>query len=171
MGTLLRVMTSSPAMTAEELQEMLDGAFPGQKLPYVVEEITATTVRMRQEIGVSNSRPGGTVSGPTLMALADCAAWMVIVGQIGPVALSVTTSLHIDFLRKPGLVDLVAEGTLFKLGKRLGVAEVALYSVGIDDDGGQSPSDLLDPPRGSGCSAGRGAGSVVAFERRSVPAS
>ena len=53
------------------------------------------------------------------MALADCAAWMVIVGQIGPVALSVTTSLHIDFLRKPELVDLVAEGTLLKLGKRL----------------------------------------------------
>jgi uncharacterized protein (TIGR00369 family) len=126
-------MSIEPAMTIEELQEMLDGAFPGTRLPLVIEEITQTTLRMRQTIGPGDSRPGGTVSGPTLMALADCAAWMVIVGQIGPVALSVTTSLHIDFLRKPELVDLVAEATLLKLGKRLGVAEVALFSEGIDE--------------------------------------
>jgi acyl-coenzyme A thioesterase PaaI-like protein len=112
-----------------------------------VEEITATTVRMRQEIGVFDSRPGGTVSGPTLMALADCAAWMVIVGQIGPVALSVTTSLHIDFFRRPELVDLVAEGTLLKLGKRLGVAEVALYSVGNDDLVAKAQVTYSIPPR------------------------
>jgi acyl-coenzyme A thioesterase PaaI-like protein len=81
------------------------------------------------------------------MALADCAAWMVIVGQIGPVALSVTTSLHIDFFRKPGLVDLVAEGTLLKLGKRLGVAEVALYSVGIDEMVAKAQVTYSIPPR------------------------
>jgi acyl-coenzyme A thioesterase PaaI-like protein len=120
-------------MTADELQQMLDGAFPGTKLPYTVESITTTTARLRQRIGRYDSRPGGTVSGPTLMALADCAAWMVIVGQIGPVALSVTTSLHIDFFRKPELVDVVAHATLLKLGKRLGVAEVALYSDGSDE--------------------------------------
>jgi acyl-coenzyme A thioesterase PaaI-like protein len=146
-GTLPRIMTTSPAMTVEELQQMLDGAFPGHNVPYVVEEITATTVRMGQEIGIYDSRPGGTVSGPTLMALADCAAWMVIVGQIGPVALSVTTSLHIDFLRKPELVDLVAEGTLLKLGRRLGVAEVALYSVGNDDMVAKAQVTYSIPPR------------------------
>jgi acyl-coenzyme A thioesterase PaaI-like protein len=140
-------MTTSPAMTAEELQQMLDGAFPGHAVPYVVEEITTTTVRMRQKIGAYDSRPGGTVSGPTLMALADCAAWMVIVGQIGPVALSVTTSFHIDFLRKPELVDVVAEGTLLKLGKRLGVAEVALYSVGSDELVAKAQVTYSIPPR------------------------
>jgi acyl-coenzyme A thioesterase PaaI-like protein len=87
---------------------------------------------MRHTIGRFDSRPGGTVSGPTLMALADCAAWMVIVGQIGPVVLSVTTSFHIDFLRRPALVDVVADATLLKLGRRLAVAEVALSSAGID---------------------------------------
>ncbi len=66
------------------------------------------------------------------MSLADCAAWLAIVAQIGPVALSVTTSLHIDFLRKPALVDLIAEGALLKLGRRLAVVEVALRSVGDD---------------------------------------
>ena len=88
---------------------------------------------MRLPVSEANSRPGGTVSGPSLMALADTAAWLVIVGQIGPVALAVTTSLHIDFLRKPALVDIVAVGTLLKLGKRLGVADVAIYSVGSQD--------------------------------------
>jgi len=122
-------MTSLP-MTVEELQAFLDSAFPSAPPPYVVEEVTGHSIRMRQTIGPGNSRPGGTVSGPSLMALADCAAYLVIIGQIGPVALAVTTSLHIDFLRKPELVDVVAEGTLLKLGRQLAVADVALYSVG-----------------------------------------
>jgi acyl-coenzyme A thioesterase PaaI-like protein len=146
-STLPPIVPASPAMTADELQQMLDGAFPGTKLPYTVESITTTTARLRQRIGMFDSRPGGTVSGPTLMALADCAAWMVIVGQIGPVALSVTTSLHIDFFRKPDLVDIVAEATLLKLGKRLGVAEVALYSVGHDEMVAKAQVTYSIPPR------------------------
>jgi len=81
------------------------------------------------------------------MALADCAAWLAVVGQIGPVALAVTTSLHIDFLRKPDLVDVVAEATLLKLGKRLGVAEVALYSAGSDDMVAKAQVTYSIPPR------------------------
>ncbi len=119
-------------MTVEQLQQMLDDSFPGARIPYQIEEVTGSSLRMTLAVDQSNSRPGGTVSGPTLMALADCAAWMVIVGQIGPVALSVTTSLHIDFLRKPDLVDVQADAVLLKLGKRLAVAEVAMSSVGSD---------------------------------------
>jgi acyl-coenzyme A thioesterase PaaI-like protein len=146
-STLPLIVPAAPAMTADELQQMLDTAFPGTKLPYTVESITTTTARLRQQIGLFDSRPGGTVSGPTLMALADCAAWMVIVGQIGPVALSVTTSLHIDFFRKPELVDLVAQATLLKLGKRLGVAEVALYSDGSDELVAKAQVTYSIPPR------------------------
>jgi len=120
-------------MTVEDLQHLLDNAFPGNRVPYVIEQITDSSVRMVLRVGETDGRPGGTVSGPTLMALADCAAWMVIIGQIGPVTLSVTTSFHIDFLRKPELVDIVAVGGLLKLGSRLAVAEVAMYSVGNED--------------------------------------
>jgi uncharacterized protein (TIGR00369 family) len=120
-----------PAMDVAELQVFLDGAFPGD-LPYTVEAVDDTGVRLRLRVNASNVRPGGTVSGPSLMALADCAAWLAVVGQIGPVALAVTTSLHIDFLRKPDLVDVVAIGTLLKLGSRLGVVDVALHTV-VDD--------------------------------------
>ena len=87
------------------------------------------------------------MSGPSLMPFADCAAWMVIMGQIGPIALSVTTSLHIDFLRKPELVDLDAVATLLKLGKRLAVAEVAMYSVGNDDVVAKAQVTYSIPPR------------------------
>jgi uncharacterized protein (TIGR00369 family) len=119
-------------MSVEELQRFLTGSFPGPPLPHVVEHVSGTGVRVRLPVGIEQSRPGGTVSGPALMSLADCAAWLAIVAQIGPVALAVTTSLHIDFLRKPPLVDLVAVGTLLKLGKRLAVVDVALRSVGTD---------------------------------------
>jgi uncharacterized protein (TIGR00369 family) len=125
-------MNPAPVMNPDELQQFLFDAFPGAPIPYVVEAISEDTIRLRLPVGEAHSRPGRTVSGPSLMALADTAAWLVIVAQIGPVALAVTTSLHIDFLRKPALVDVVAVGTLLKLGKRLGVADVAMYSVGGD---------------------------------------
>jgi uncharacterized protein (TIGR00369 family) len=134
-------------MTVDELQQFLADAFPSAPIPYVIEEITDESIRVRLPIGIANSRPGGTVSGPSLMALADTAAWLVIVGQIGPVALSVTTSLHIDFLRRPALVDVVAVGTLLKLGKRLGVSDVAMYSVGSDAVVAKAQVTYSIPPR------------------------
>jgi uncharacterized protein (TIGR00369 family) len=140
-------MDPRPVMTVEGLQHLLDGAFPGNVVPYVIEELTGSTVRMLLRVDGSNSRPGGTLSGPTLMALADCAAWMVILGQIGPVALSVTTSFHIDFFRRPDLVDVVAVATLLKLGKRLAVAEVAMYSAGSDDMVAKAQVTYSIPPR------------------------
>jgi acyl-coenzyme A thioesterase PaaI-like protein len=99
----------------------------------VVEELAGWGVRVRQPITAENSRPGGTISGPSLMALADLTAWSAVLAEIGPVALSVTTSLHIDFLRRPDLVDVLAEGRLLKLGRRLAVIAVAMRSDGSGD--------------------------------------
>ncbi len=147
MATLLPAMTPTPAMTVDQLQQFLTDAFPGAPIPYVVEEITTSGIRIRLPITAANSRPGGTVSGPSLMALADTAAWLVIVGQIGPVALAVTTGLHIDFLRKPALVDLVAVGTLLKLGKRLAVADVAMFSLGSEPVVAKAQVTYSIPPR------------------------
>ncbi|MHB1712856.1 MAG: PaaI family thioesterase [Acidimicrobiales bacterium] len=99
-------------MTVDELQQFLLDGFPDDPPVFVVEDVSDQGIRLRLPVSVAHVRPGGTVSGPALMALADCTAWLAIVGQIGPVALSVTTSLHIDFLRKPPLVDVVASGSL-----------------------------------------------------------
>jgi acyl-coenzyme A thioesterase PaaI-like protein len=75
-------------------------------------------------------RPGGTISGPTMFGVCDAALFVAILSEIGPVAHAVTTSASINFLRKPAPADLIARTRLLKLGKRLAVGEVALYSEG-----------------------------------------
>jgi acyl-coenzyme A thioesterase PaaI-like protein len=140
-------MPERPVMTIAALQDILDTSFPDTRVPYVIEELTATTVRMRLAVQASDGRPGGTVSGPSLMAFADCAAWMVIMGQIGPIALSVTTSFHIDFLRRPDLIDVTGVATLLKLGRRLAVAEVAMASVGGEELVAKAQVTYSIPPR------------------------
>jgi uncharacterized protein (TIGR00369 family) len=134
-------------MSIAQLQEFLNGAFPDAPPPYVIEEVALWGVGIRLPVTAAHSRPGGTVSGPTLMAMADAAAWLAILAQIGPVALAVTTSLHIDFLRKPALVDLVAEGRLLKLGTQLAVADVGLRSEGHDELVAKAQVTYSIPPR------------------------
>jgi uncharacterized protein (TIGR00369 family) len=121
------------AMSTDELQEFLLGAFPDSPSTMVVEDSGPWGVTMRLPVTKAHGRPGGTVSGPALMGLADAAAWLAILAQIGPVALAVTTSLHIDFLRKPALVDMVADARVLKLGKTLAMVDVTLRSEGNDD--------------------------------------
>jgi uncharacterized protein (TIGR00369 family) len=78
-------------------------------------------------------RPGGTLSGPAMMALADLSLYIAILANIGPVGLAVTTNLSFNFLRKPAKADLIADCRLLKLGKRLAVGEVGLWSEGEVD--------------------------------------
>ncbi len=118
-----------PLLDVSELQAILVEAFPGNVVPHV-EEVTDDHVIVSQTIDVQHGRPGGTLSGPTMMMLADTGAWLAIMSRIGPVLLAVTTSLHIDFLRKPALVDVMARARVLKLGRRLAVAEVELFSRG-----------------------------------------
>jgi len=119
-------------LDADELQAILNGAFPDVEVP-VVEEVGDMTVVVSQAISPRHERPGGTVSGPLMMMLADTTAWVAILAQVGPVLLAVTTSLHIDFLRKPEMSDLVARGTILKLGRKLAVVDVSIHSRGRDE--------------------------------------
>jgi uncharacterized protein (TIGR00369 family) len=101
-----------------------------------IERADGNTCLLRQRYDNKMLRPGGTVSGPTLMGLADCAMYVVLLSAIGPVALAVTTSLNINFLRKgePGH-DVLAAARLMKLGKRLAIGEIDLLS-------GKSPDPI-----------------------------
>jgi len=94
-----------------------------------IESADGATCLLRQRYSEQMLRPGGTISGPTLMALADCAMYVVLLSAIGPVGLAVTTNLNINFLRKgaPGQ-DVLAAARLLKLGKRLAVGEINLLS-------------------------------------------
>jgi uncharacterized protein (TIGR00369 family) len=133
-------------MTVAELQRFLLDAFPDNPPTTVVTDVRDTGVTVRLPVTAANGRPGGTVSGPSLMALADTAAWLSVLAQIGPVALAVTTSLHIDFLRKPELVDVVAEGVNLKVGKRLAVTQVSIRSAGSDELVAQAQVTYSIPP-------------------------
>lgn len=137
-----------PALDVPALQQFLADAFSADPPSYVVEAIEDGVVRLRLPVGEVHGRPGGTVSGPALMALADCTAYLAVVGHVGPVALAVTTSLHIDFLRKPPLRDVVAEGTVLKLGKRLAVVDVALRSEAAPDLVAKAQVTYSIPPGG-----------------------
>jgi uncharacterized protein (TIGR00369 family) len=120
-------------MDRDQLLEFLAGQFPqATAMGFAVEEVGEGTVRLRQPVDERHLRPGGTISGPTLMTLADTAMYLALLAAIGPVALAVTTNLNINFLRKPGLRDLVADAELLKLGKRLAVGAVTIYSDGVE---------------------------------------
>jgi acyl-coenzyme A thioesterase PaaI-like protein len=119
-------------LNATELQDILIAAFPGNEVP-LVQEVNVDTVLVCQPISDIHGRPGGTLSGPTMMMLADTSAWVAILAQIGPVLLAVTTSLHIDFLRKPQLADLMARARVLKLDRKLAVVDVELFSKGSTD--------------------------------------
>lgn len=96
------------------------------------EEIGDGTARVRAPFNADFTRPGGTISGPVMMALTDFGMYAALLGAIGEVALAVTTNLNINFLRLPAPVDVIADCRVIKLGKRLAVLEVTLYSEGED---------------------------------------
>ncbi len=129
-------MTARPVMTREEVEAFLDREFPQIHLDgriYRVEGVGDLAGRMSMAISGRHVRPGGTVSGPAMMTLADLAFYATILANIGPVGLAVTTNLSFNFLRKPALRRLVAECRLMKLGKRLAVGEVTISSEGSAD--------------------------------------
>ena len=114
------------------LRDEFPQAFSGGDI--TIESADGQTCLLRQRFSEKMLRPGGTVSGPTLMALADFAMYVVLLSAIGPVGLAVTTNLNINFLRKgqPGQ-DVLAEARLLKLGRRLAVGEVKLLSGSSPD--------------------------------------
>src|SRR5215204_5110546 len=129
-------MTRRPVMSRDEVSAFIDREFPQIHYDgrlYQIEAVGPLTARVRLDFHERHVGPGGTLSGPAMMTLADFALYVAILAHIGPVALTVTTNLSFNFLRKPGPRDLIAECRLLKLGKRLAVGEVALRSDGEPD--------------------------------------
>ncbi|MFN8018110.1 MAG: PaaI family thioesterase [Acidimicrobiales bacterium] len=119
-------------MGPAELDEFLAAAFPGTRLAMRVTRADDAGIEVVWPVDALQLRPGGTVSGPTLMTLADTVAYVAVVSLIGPEYLTVTSHLAIDFLRKPPLADLRATGEVLKLGRRQ--ANVAIRIWSTEDD-------------------------------------
>ncbi|WP_030071408.1 PaaI family thioesterase [Halomonas alkaliantarctica] len=118
-------------MTAEQIEHFLDEVFP-QRMGKI-ESVGEMCATMRLTVGYEHLRPGPRVSGPTMMGFADVALYVAILAQIGPEAMAVTSDLNCHFLRAAsGEHDIVAHAKLIKLGRRLAVGEVQIFSVSDD---------------------------------------
>jgi len=116
-------------MQADVFNELLDDRLPFARIMGIrADYFREDHIRVRAVYNEDFLRPGGTVSGPVMMGLADAALYGLILSRLGPVELAVTTNLSINFLRKPAPADLIADARLLKLGKRLAIGEVSLYS-------------------------------------------
>jgi acyl-coenzyme A thioesterase PaaI-like protein len=131
--------------TQEEIVAFLEAEFPQNRC--VVVDVGHKSATVKHHIGEDELRPGRTVSGPVLMTVADVALYVAILGTIGIVPLTVTTSFTINFLRKPSADrDIVGVCKLLKVGRALVVGEVTLYSEGLDDPVAHVVSTYSVPP-------------------------
>lgn len=132
----------------DDFQALLDSELPlVDMFNMKAEEIGPGTCRMRMVYSPDLIRPGGTIAGPALMALADACMYGVVLSQIGRVALAVTTNFNVNFLRKPANTDIIALGSSIKLGKRLAVMEVSLFSEGDNELVAHATGTYSIPPR------------------------
>jgi uncharacterized protein (TIGR00369 family) len=137
-------------MSAAEMESFLDREFPQIHMDgriFSVESVAYGACRMRMAYHERNVRPGGTLSGPSMFTLADLAFYVAVLGAIGPVGLAVTTNLSINFLRKPAQRAMFADCRMLKIGKRLAVGEVTLYSDGDDEPVAHATGTYSIPPR------------------------
>lgn len=137
-------------MNKQELADFLDREFPEINFDgpaYSILSVDENEAAVRLTATGRHLRPGGTVSGPSMMGLADYAAYVVILAHIGPVALAVTTNLNINFLRKPEAGDIVGTCRLLKLGKRLAVTECAITSASTGEMVAHATATYSIPPR------------------------
>ena len=144
-------MTKPQAMmSVAELDAFLDREFPQMLVggkSYFIEKAGYGTATVRLAYQERHLRPGGTISGPSMFALADYAMYCAVLASIGPVALAVTTNLSINFVSKPAPRDLIGECNLFKIGKRLAVGEVNIHSDHAREMVAHATGTYSIPPR------------------------
>lgn len=143
-------MSELSRLSLAEIDGFLRQEFPQlfiQGEMFSVTEIGAGSCRMRMAYHESQLRPGGTISGPAMMQLADVSIWVALLGAIGAVPLAVTTNLSINFLRKPEPRALISTCRMMKIGKSLAVGEASLMSEGSDDVVAHAVATYAIPPQ------------------------
>ena len=139
----------TPVMDKPALEAFLVEAFPQVKDDFAIEDIQSMGITMRLKVEERHLRPGGTVSGPSMFALADVSVYLAILAMIGPKALAVTTNCSIDFMRKPAArTDLICVCRLLKLGRVLAVGECLIFSEGTEQPVARASMTYSIPPEG-----------------------
>ena len=124
-------------MTIPEVTDFLTREYPQftESCDFAIDDLSPMSADLRLKYDSRHLRPGGTISGPSMFTLSDVGLYIAILGELGPVAMAVTTNLNINFLRMPVQRDLTAQCRLLKLGKRLAVGEARLVQTG---EGGET---------------------------------
>jgi len=139
----------TPVMDKPALEAFLAEAFPQVKDDFAIEDIQPMGITMRLKVEERHLRPGGTVSGPSMFALADVSVYLAILAMIGPKALAVTTNCSIDFMRKPAArTDLICVCRILKLGRVLAVGECLIFSEGTEPPVARASMTYSIPPEG-----------------------
>ncbi|MGR3570756.1 PaaI family thioesterase [Brevirhabdus sp.] len=138
---------STLKMTRDELMHFLVREFPQVADDFAIEALSEDGIQLRLLVQDRHLRPGGTVSGPSMFALADVAIYLSLLSRIGPVALAATTSLSMDFMRRPGPVDVIAHARLLKIGRRLAVGDAMMFSRGLEPPVARASMTYAIPPR------------------------
>ncbi len=115
-------------MTAQQVEDLIQMGFAAKKKFMLCEEVRENYARIRLPYRESMLRPGGTLSGPTLFLASDIGMYALVLSHIGPELMAVTSNMNMNFLARPKAGDVIAETRLLKLGRRLAVMEVSLYS-------------------------------------------
>jgi acyl-coenzyme A thioesterase PaaI-like protein len=138
-----------PIMTVGEIEDFLDREFAQIHVDGRVLSITDLRpggLTMRFDPQERHLRPGATISGPSMVMVADVAAYAAILAHVGPVALAVTTSLNVNFLRKPEMRSVFCDCRILKLGKRLAVVDAILRQDSLQDAVAQATVTYSIPP-------------------------
>lgn len=153
-----------PVMSVAELEAFMEREFPQMRMgadTTTIEAVGPGTAVLRLGFAERNLRPGGTISGPAMMALADYAMYAAVLAHIGPVGLAVTTSFHMDFMRRPEQADILAEARLMKLGRVLAVGAIELTQAGASGPVAHGTCTYSIPPSGSPAGGPAGGGETA----------
>ena len=126
---------TEPKMTPDEIAALLCAHYPRwSESGVAILSAGDRRCRLRYAVRDYSLRAGGTVSGPAMFMLADTALYVAVLASVGPKAHAVTTNMSINFLKKPAARDIIADCRLLKLGKRLAVGEVTIFSDGDEEE-------------------------------------
>lgn len=146
-----RVSPYSMQLDVAEVTRLVDEHFPqvhegpGQ---ISIAELAEGQANVRLSADPGMLRPGGTVSGPTMFKLADFTIYAALLGHLGDYALqAVTTSMTMNFLSRPAPGDMIANARLIKVGRRLAIADVEIYSEGRADMVAHATGTYALPPK------------------------
>jgi uncharacterized protein (TIGR00369 family) len=138
----------SLVMNRQELSEYLHEIFPQIRDDYAIDALSEDGITLRLQVAERHLRPGGTVSGPAMFALADVTVYALVLAHLGRQALAVTTNCSLDFLRKPAAgQDVIAKGKLIKLGRSLVVGDMLMFSDGSDKAVARATMTYSIPPK------------------------